>query len=75
MKDLNVKFSTYDIKLDTKTKQWLKFYTKWGTYPQIFINSKFIGGLKMVKDGLSKSDFLELLPSECIKTSAIEIIK
>lgn len=60
---------------DPKTKAWLKFYTKWSTYPQVFVNSKFVGGLKIVKEQLTKSELLEMLPSHWVRTSAIEIIK
>lgn len=29
---------------------WTRHYSKWPTFPQIFINGKLIGGLDVTKD-------------------------
>jgi monothiol glutaredoxin len=74
MNDLKVKFTTFDVLSNIKIKQWLKFFTHWSTFPQVFVNGKFIGGSNILQKVISKDELLELLPSECVKTSAIEII-
>ena len=49
LNELNVKYVTYDVLMDFKIRQWLKFYTKFQSYPQVFVDKKFIGGLDYVK--------------------------
>ena len=40
----NVDFATFDILEDPEVRQLLKEYSKWPTYPQLYINSELIGG-------------------------------
>ena len=49
LNELNLKFVTYDVLRDRKIRQWLKFYTDFQSYPQVFVENKFIGGLDYVK--------------------------
>jgi glutaredoxin-related protein len=39
------------------------------------VNGKFIGGSEMVIDLIESDEFINLIPSECIKTNAMERIK
>lgn len=45
LKPLNIKFSFYDIDNDQMMRHWLKLYSKWKTFPQIFVDGKILGGL------------------------------
>lgn len=72
---MQIKFKTFDVLLDDNLKEWLKFYSNWPTFPQVFIESKFIGGTEIVYDLVEKDEFLQLIPSECIKANALERIK
>lgn len=44
----SVKYKTYDVLTEWKLKEWLKFYSNWPNFPQLFINSRFIGGSEIV---------------------------
>lgn len=45
LRPLNIRFSFYDIDNDQSMRHWLKLYSKWNTFPQIFVNGKILGGL------------------------------
>lgn len=42
-------YKTFDILQDENVRQKLKDYSSWQTYPQIYVNGQFIGGLDIVK--------------------------
>jgi Grx4 family monothiol glutaredoxin len=42
-------YKTFDILEDENVRQKLKEYSSWQTYPQIYVNGKFIGGLDILK--------------------------
>ncbi|CAF1139834.1 unnamed protein product [Rotaria sordida] len=46
----NIKnYKTFDILQDENVRQKLKEYSSWQTYPQIYVNGQFIGGLDILK--------------------------
>lgn len=48
LKDLNIEFSFYDIQTDVNMRHFLRYYDKFPTYPQLFINGQLIGGVDVV---------------------------
>jgi Grx4 family monothiol glutaredoxin len=42
-------YKTFDILQDETVRQKLKEYSSWQTYPQIYVNGQFIGGLDVLK--------------------------
>jgi Grx4 family monothiol glutaredoxin len=42
-------YKTFDILEDENVRQKLKEYSSWQTYPQIYVNGQFIGGLDILK--------------------------
>lgn len=53
---------TFDIMSDDKLSQWLKFYTNWPTYPQIFVSGKFVGGADIVCELIEEGEFDDMIP-------------
>jgi glutaredoxin-related protein len=41
---------------------WLKSYSKWQTFPQIFINQKFIGGIDVLTELVENDEFDDMVP-------------
>ena len=72
--NLEIKYKSYDILENAKTKEWLKFYANWPGYPQLYIYGKFIGGTEIMQRLIEQDDFMSMIPSECIRTNAIERI-
>lgn len=57
---------TLNILENERIRQWLKYYSNWPTFPQIFIEGKFVGGVDIVCDMISDNEFNELLPANCM---------
>ena len=43
-------FETYNILSDPELRQALKEYSSWPTYPQLYVDGKFIGGCDIVTE-------------------------
>eukprot|EP01114_Cavostelium_apophysatum_P012438 TRINITY_DN2781_c0_g1_i1.p1 TRINITY_DN2781_c0_g1~~TRINITY_DN2781_c0_g1_i1.p1 ORF type:complete len:324 (+),score=94.68 TRINITY_DN2781_c0_g1_i1:84-1055(+) len=56
------KFSTFNILADEEVRQGLKAYSNWPTFPQLYINGNFIGGLDIVKEMADEGELKEVLP-------------
>lgn len=58
MNGLNIKYRYYDIIADADMRHWLRYISKWPTYPQIFIDGKLLGGLDVLKDKIAKNELI-----------------
>lgn len=56
------RFRTFDILKDERIRQWLKFYSNWPTFPQIFLDGKFVGGVDIVTELFEAGEFDEMVP-------------
>ena len=50
-------YKTFDILQDENIRHRLKEYSSWQTYPQVYVNGQFIGGLDIIKQ-MSDNDTL-----------------
>ncbi|XP_021939073.1 glutaredoxin 3 isoform X2 [Zootermopsis nevadensis] len=57
-------YKTFDILSNEEVRQGLKTYSKWPTYPQLYINGELIGGLDIVKEMNESGELQELLPKK-----------
>ena len=48
-------------------RQWLKFYSNWPTFPQVYTGRQFVGGVDIVLEMIEGDEFLEVVPKECQK--------
>lgn len=72
---LEIKYRSNDIMDDQRLKEWLKFYANWPSYPQLFINGKFIGGTEVVLQLAETGQLLPLIPPQCIKKNVLARIQ
>lgn len=56
-------------------RAWIKFYSKWPTYPQVYIDGKFVGGIDVVSELIEDGDFIEMVPEHCRAQSETEKFK
>lgn len=56
-------YDTFDILTDEAVRQGLKELTQWPTYPQLYINGEFVGGVDIVKELAASGELQALLPS------------
>jgi glutaredoxin-related protein len=50
----------------------MKFYSKWPTFPQIYLNGKFVGGVDIVTELIESGEFDDMVDHSCKKKSDIE---
>ena len=58
-----------------RIRQWLKVYSKWPTFPQVYINQKFVGGIDVVQELVDEGEFDEMVPQSCKALSPEERVK
>jgi monothiol glutaredoxin len=61
LKHLGVSFNTFNILNDADIRQGLKEYSNWPTYPQLYINSKLIGGNDIITEMYKNGELQEYL--------------
>jgi monothiol glutaredoxin len=50
LKQEGVEFDTFNILADPEVRQGLKELSSWPTYPQLYVNGKFVGGCDIVTE-------------------------
>jgi monothiol glutaredoxin len=50
LKQEGVDFETFNILADPEIRQGLKNYSNWQTYPQLYVDGKFVGGCDIVTE-------------------------
>jgi monothiol glutaredoxin len=50
LKKEGVEFDTFNILADAEIRQGLKEYSSWPTYPQLYVDGKFVGGCDIVTE-------------------------
>jgi monothiol glutaredoxin len=50
LKKESVPFETFNILADDEIRQGLKQYSNWPTYPQLYVDGKFVGGCDIVTE-------------------------
>jgi len=54
-----IPFGSFDILQDEQVRQGLKEYSKWPTYPQLYVRGELIGGLDIMKESLEEGSLRE----------------
>jgi len=53
-------FESFDIYSDEETRQWLKEYSSWPTFPQLYIDSELIWGVDIMIEMYESGELQEL---------------
>ncbi|KAJ3220535.1 Glutaredoxin 3 [Clydaea vesicula] len=64
LNELDLGYGSFNILSDEKVRQGLKEYSEWPTFPQVYINGEFIGGVDIVKEMIYSGEFLTIAPKE-----------
>lgn len=60
LREHEVRFGFFDILKDDTVRQGLKTFSDWPTFPQLYINGEFQGGLDIIKESLEDDpDFFQ----------------
>jgi monothiol glutaredoxin len=65
----DVKFNSFNILEDMEMREAIKSYSNWPTYPQLYMNGKFVGGCDIITEIHENGEFEELLKSSKAKNS------
>jgi len=61
LKSLGIEFKTYNILEDIQMREGVKEFANWPTYPQLYINSEFVGGCEVVEELARNGELKKLL--------------
>ncbi len=50
-------FESFDIYSDEEIRQWLKEYSSWPTFPQLYIDGELIGGVDIMTEMYESGEF------------------
>ncbi|KAK6203439.1 thioredoxin-like protein [Scheffersomyces amazonensis] len=56
LREHQVRFGFFDILKDDSVRQGLKKFSDWPTFPQLYVNGEFQGGLDIVKESIEEDD-------------------
>ncbi|KAL6451832.1 GRX4 Monothiol glutaredoxin-4 [Candida maltosa Xu316] len=56
LREHQVRFGFFDILKDDSVRQGLKKFSDWPTFPQLYINGEFQGGLDIIKENIEDDD-------------------
>lgn len=71
-KEGQYKYKTLDILQDERIRSWMKFYSNWPTFPQVFLNGELVGGVDIVTDLIDSGEFSAMVPASCKALSPLE---
>jgi Grx4 family monothiol glutaredoxin len=52
-----IKYDYFDVLSDSNIREQLKKYSNWNTYPQLYLDGEFIGGLDIMKQMIENGEF------------------
>jgi monothiol glutaredoxin len=61
LKQEGVPFETFNILGDPEVRQGLKEYSSWPTYPQLYVDGKFVGGCDIITEMHQAGELAALL--------------
>lgn len=59
--NLNVPFQDYNILADENVRTYLKEFSNWPTFPQIYVKGEFIGGCDILREMFQTGELQDLL--------------
>ncbi len=61
LKETGVPFESANILADQELREGLKEYSSWPTFPQLYVDSKLIGGADIVRDLHARGELKRIL--------------
>lgn len=61
LRDRNVKFGYFNILADDAVRSGMKKFADWPTFPMLWVNGEFVGGLDIVQEMIANNQFDELV--------------
>jgi len=61
LKENGIQFGSFNILTDPEVRQGLKTFSNWPTFPQLYVNGEFIGGLDIIKELAEAGELIPLV--------------
>jgi monothiol glutaredoxin len=61
LKEIGAPFGSYNILADPDLREGLKEYSRWPTYPQLYVKGKLVGGCDIVRELHQRGELKPLL--------------
>ena len=75
IRPLKIRYKSFDIFADDNLRTFLRLYSGWKTYPQIYIKGKILGGGDVLKELIEKNEINHIIPNECKYEEVVKSIK
>jgi len=62
LEEFHCKYGYFDILTDNSVRQGLKKFSNWPSFPQLYINGEFTGGLDVIKELKEEGEFKDMIP-------------
>eukprot|EP01096_Ripella_sp_DP13-Kostka_P014076 TRINITY_DN6249_c0_g1_i1.p1 TRINITY_DN6249_c0_g1~~TRINITY_DN6249_c0_g1_i1.p1 ORF type:complete len:374 (-),score=146.79 TRINITY_DN6249_c0_g1_i1:33-1070(-) len=66
LQDQGIRFESFNILSDSEVREGLKIFSKWPTFPQLYVEGKLLGGLDIVKEMIDEGELRPLVPAHCL---------
>jgi monothiol glutaredoxin len=61
LKELGVRYGSYNILADQELREGLKEHSRWPTYPQLYLDGKLVGGCDIVRELHARGELASVL--------------
>jgi monothiol glutaredoxin len=61
LKEVGAPFGSFNILADPELREGLKEYSSWPTFPQLYVDSKLVGGADIVRELHAKGELAKLI--------------
>ncbi|KAJ3103922.1 Glutaredoxin 3 [Phlyctochytrium planicorne] len=62
LEEKKIQFGSFNILADEEVRAGLKEFSEWPTYPQVYVNGNFVGGLDIIKELVATGEFDSTFP-------------
>uniref|UniRef100_A0A0G4HW89 Thioredoxin domain-containing protein n=1 Tax=Chromera velia CCMP2878 TaxID=1169474 RepID=A0A0G4HW89_9ALVE len=70
LNEYKVDFDTFDVLMDESVRAGMKTFSNWPTFPQLYVNGEFVGGVDIVTEMHQDGSLKELMDSAGKETEA-----
>ncbi|KAF8822753.1 glutaredoxin-related protein [Cardiosporidium cionae] len=66
LNELDVQYGTFDVFSDENIRAGLKTFSQWPTFPQLYVNGEFVGGVDIMNEMYETGSLAEIFPAKCM---------
>ena len=75
IRPLKIRYMSFDIIVHDDLRIFLKLFSGWQTYPQIYIKGKIIGGVDILRGLIQRNELENIIPNECKYEAVLNYFK